>query len=144
MARKPTYEELEEKVRALEKEAEERYRSLVSELNDGIFVTDDKGDMTFANRALAEMHGYENPEDFIGKNFLELVSHEERDRIVDRFNRAVRSGEFTGDIFDVSAIRKDGGTIAIQLKATPIKKGGIISINRGKGAPDTNSVPYFF
>jgi two-component system cell cycle sensor histidine kinase/response regulator CckA len=137
MGTKPTYKELEQRVKELEKEvvavkqtqkalekSEEHYRSLVSEINDGIFITNAGGTFTFVNKTLATVHGYESPEALIGKNFLELVYPGERDEVKDRFSRAVQGGEFTGETLEISTVGKDGGVAFIQLKAVPIMEEG--------------------
>jgi PAS domain S-box-containing protein len=46
--------------------SEEKYRDLVNALNDGVFVSDDRGVLTFSNQALARMHGFEHPEELVG------------------------------------------------------------------------------
>ena len=144
MAHKLTYDELKKRVKESEKKSVEYlqgtealkqtleyYRTLVNEVSDGIFETNNEGTLVFANKTLIEMHGYENPEELVGKNFLEFVSQENRDRIAGRFRKAVQNGEFHGDIVDVYSIRKDGRTISVQLKAIPVIEEGRIVGTRG-------------
>ena len=109
----------------------EDYRILVNELNDGVFTTDNEGTVLFANKALLEMHGYENPHEFVGRHFLEFVSHELRDEIKERFSSMVQKGENRGNILDISVFRKDGSTISVQLNASPVQEEGRIVGTRG-------------
>lgn len=55
------------------KMSEEKYRTLVNDINDGIFETDQRGVLTFVNQALVRICGFERPEDMIGRNFLEFI-----------------------------------------------------------------------
>ncbi|MCP4693032.1 MAG: PAS domain S-box protein, partial [Desulfobacterales bacterium] len=73
MTGKPTYEELEQKTRDMEKAATERERMLEASLwqsaaleqsIDGIVVTDPDGDIRFVNNSFAVMHGY-SPEGLV-------------------------------------------------------------------------------
>jgi len=144
MTETPTYEQLEQGVRDLEQEvvyckqalqsvqrSEEQYRALVNEVNDGIFATDTTGRLTFVNKTLATMYGYEHAEGLVGRNFLGLVSPEERDEVSTRFRRAVHGGEFTGETAGISTMRNDGGVVFIHLKAVPITEDGRIVGARG-------------
>jgi len=139
MATKPTYEELEQRVERLEKKvakcrqtaaalkkSEEKYRKLLTEMNDGFIVTDERGTLTFINNVGAEMHGYENPGELVGRNILEFISPEARVEIMERIHRAVKTGEFSG-VLECPTIRKDGSTIFIQLKSGPIIEEGRIA-----------------
>lgn len=66
--------------------SEEKYRLLVESLNEGLFVEDDNGIITYANRKFCEMLGYERDEilnrstsDFLTQESLEnLVHHGKR------------------------------------------------------------------
>ena len=62
--------------------SEEKYRTLIQEINDGVFIMDDRGTFTFVNKALARIHGYEKPDDLIGRNFVELSPPEAREALI--------------------------------------------------------------
>jgi DNA-binding response OmpR family regulator len=49
--------------------SEEKYRAFVNEVNDGFFINDINGNITFANNALAAMVGFNKAEELIGHNF---------------------------------------------------------------------------
>ena len=78
MAKKPTYEELEQRVKELEKESaerkkaeaalresEEKYRIVVENSLAGIYVIQDR-QFRYVNPRLVEMLGYDRPEDLLG------------------------------------------------------------------------------
>jgi PAS domain S-box-containing protein len=56
--------------------SEEKYRSLVTSMRDGIYQTDPEGLITFVNPAGAEIFGYDSPEDAVGHNLRELFLEE--------------------------------------------------------------------
>ncbi|MFH0777506.1 MAG: PAS domain S-box protein, partial [Candidatus Eisenbacteria bacterium] len=66
---------LSQNVRQLE-DSEEKYRSLVTSMRDGIYQTDTEGVMTFANPAGAEILGYSSTEEALGQNLRELFLEE--------------------------------------------------------------------
>ena len=78
MAIKPTYEELEKRVKELEREvvecrraehearaAKEKFRSTIESAVWGVFQTTLEGRFLSVNRSLAKILGYETPEDLI-------------------------------------------------------------------------------
>lgn len=79
---------LEESLRA----SEAKYRELVTEINDGIYVVDDNGVITFANRSLAEIHDLCEAGDMIGRHFLDFVAPEKKDEVHAIFTQARLSG----------------------------------------------------
>ena len=60
-------------------ESEQRYKTLVNEINDGYFMIQD-GHIVFANRAFCRMHGAK-PEEVIGRPFLEFVHPQDREAV---------------------------------------------------------------
>jgi PAS domain S-box-containing protein len=132
MAKKPTYKELEQRIKALEKEAVELRQSeqalrktdgdmysLLNELRDGFFITNSKGTITFVNKALGDMGGYENPEEIIGKHFLEYLPSEAREEIIEKFNRAIENKDYS-ELLEFPAVKKDGSIALFQLKHCPV------------------------
>jgi PAS domain S-box-containing protein len=59
--------------------SESRYRSVVDNVKEVIFQTDAEGRWTFLNRAWSEVTDFP-VEETLGKNFLEFVHHEDRQR----------------------------------------------------------------
>ena len=76
METKPTYEELEQRVKELEelevkrkkieeklKESEERYSNMFSLCRDGFVIVNGKGDVIDANQAYIDLLGYNDIDD---------------------------------------------------------------------------------
>jgi len=103
------------------RESEEKYRNLVNEINDGIFIINSKGSFTFVNKAVAEIHGFASPDELVGRTFMEFVIPEMRDEIAKKFRRNVKIGKLAGEV-EVSIIRKDGSIAFLQLRPVPIIK----------------------
>lgn len=113
MGKKPTYEELEQRVDGLEKEARERARlddrmqllSLtVEQSSEGIAVSDLDGNLEYLNNSFAYMHGY-SANELIGKN-LSIFHTPEQIPSVEAANLELKqTGSFRGEIWHV---KRDG------------------------------------
>ena len=113
--------ELENRKRTEEalKKSEEKYRSLVDKINDGIFVADDKGVITFANRALAEIHGFERPEELVGRTLPGFLTPEENKELDGKQSEALRTKKHP-DFHEIYIAKKDGSLAYIQSKTSLI------------------------
>ena len=110
--------------------SEEKYRDLVNALNDGVFVSDDRGVLTFANQALARMHGFEHPEELVGRTFIEFVAPAMVENTVQVFRESIRSGT-TSETIEVEIIRANGIGAFIEIKPVPIVEDGKVLGIRG-------------
>ena len=113
MAKKPTYEELEQRVKELEKGLDMQARfgdrlqilSLgIEQSSEGIAMSDLDGNLEYLNDAFAQMHGY-SAEELMGKNLSTFHALHQMPS-VEEANRAVKeTGEFKGEIWHT---RRDG------------------------------------
>ncbi len=101
---------------ALQK-SEELYRLLVNSLNDGFFVADDQGRLTFGNAALAKILGCSGPDEFLGKHILHFTAPSARDRVVPLFSVAASGGTIP-PLIEVPILRKDGEVVQVEVKPT--------------------------
>ena len=92
------------------KQAEEKYRSIFENALEGIFQISPKGRLIGANTSLAEIAGYESPDDLIAEEkdilSLTLASEEERRRLLGELHAR---GRIAG--FELELRRKDGTMI---------------------------------
>ena len=112
------------------KESEEKYRTLVNEINDGFVITDNRATITFANRALAKILGFESPDELVGRTFLEFLAPEVRDESEKGVRRSIEV-EKLPEIVEDPFIRKDGSIGFIELKSTLIIEDGRVVGTRG-------------
>jgi PAS domain S-box-containing protein len=131
MAKKPTYEELEQRVKELERgslepkgteqaltKSENKYRELADLLPQTVFEIDEKGSFTFANRYGFESSGYSQEDIDNGLNALELFIPEDRERVAQNI-RKILSGEKSQG-HEYTALRKDGTTFPVLVYSSPI------------------------
>ncbi len=151
MAGKPTYEELEQRVKELEKEAAERkraeealresekkYSTLVENSLTGIYIDQDEK-IVFANNRFAEIYGYPG-EELVGIQTWRLVHPEDRP-LTDQMRTKRLSGEDTPSEYEARGLTKDGETIwikrrntRIEYKGRPAILGNIVDITEKKSA----------
>ena len=153
MGRKPTYEELEQRVKELEKEAVERklpqealresekkYSTLVEDSLTGIYIDQDEK-IVFANTKFAEIYGYPR-DDLIGMESWRLVHPEDRDLTNEIRTRRLK-GEDAPAEYEARGLTKDGETICIkrrntciEYKGRPAILGNIVDITEQKRAEE--------
>ena len=72
--------------------SEKQYRDLVETAHDLIWAADTQGKITFMNQASRRIYGYE-PEELIGRSFLDFLSPEERAPQMEVLRKLFASGE---------------------------------------------------
>ncbi|MCP4625551.1 MAG: PAS domain S-box protein, partial [bacterium] len=119
MDRKPTYEEMEKRVKELENEAEKRERaeealrverdfaeSLIETAQAIVLVLDTQGRIVRFNPYMEEISGY-HIEEMKGKDWFDtFLPHRDRARIREVFQRAISDIQTSGNINSI--ITKDG------------------------------------
>jgi len=124
MAEKPTYEELEQRVRKLEKEFLERKQvekeslfkeNLISSSSSAIATCDLEGMMSYGNASFLKTWGFDNAKEFLGRHFSEFWVVKER---LDEIMHALLSkGKWFGE---TKAKRKDGTLFDVQVSAATV------------------------
>jgi len=138
MARKPTYEQLEQRAKELEKESvehnrveealresEEKYRSLVKDSMHGIAIVQGL-EMRFVNRALLKMFGFHSEDEMVGHTFTEFVSPEQR-RVLAERGLARQEGKPVVSRYEFKALRKDGTEFDAELSVSRITYQGSLA-----------------
>jgi PAS domain-containing protein len=83
-----TFKQVEEALRS----SEEKYRTLVEEVNEGVYVSDRAGIFTFANPAMAGIYGVETPQALVGRQFLDFVVPEMLQELRETHRRMMKAG----------------------------------------------------
>ncbi len=105
------------------RESEQKYRGLVTEISDGIFITDNKGRLTFANPALARIHGFGTPEELVGKSFLDFILPGRLNAVRGYFGKIV-SGEQLNVALTTELVHPDGTHAMVEVLASAIQENG--------------------
>jgi diguanylate cyclase (GGDEF)-like protein/PAS domain S-box-containing protein len=97
-----------ERKRARERlrESEEKYRTILENIEDGYYEVDLAGNLTFFNDSMCHIWGYPR-EELIGMNDRQYTDQENARRLFQAFNKVYRTGEPRREC-DWGIIRKDG------------------------------------
>jgi PAS domain S-box-containing protein/putative nucleotidyltransferase with HDIG domain len=120
--------EAEEAVR----QSEEKYRTILEQMEEGYFETDVRGNFTVVNDATCRVLGYSR-EEMIGTSYRAFVTEEYADAVYQTFNQVYVTGTPVRQ-FPYEAITKDGGKRFVEVSVLPLrdKEGRIIGF-RGIG-----------
>jgi len=89
------------------RQSEEKYRTLVDNIQDGVFIIQD-AEIQFGNEAFARMAGY-TVEEITGMDFRQLVAPEDLEMVADRYRRR-QAGEDVPRECEFRMLHKDGKT----------------------------------
>jgi PAS domain S-box-containing protein len=115
-------------------ESERRYRGLVNNTNDIIYVADFKGNIKFMNNAVRQM-GYE-PNEVIERNFNEFYAPSSMEYAQELFRLQRFGARLRG--YELDIIRKDGQVRTIEFNEELKWEGGRIVEVRGIGRDVTD------
>ena len=99
--------------------SDERYKSILENIEEGYFEVDLAGNFTFVNDALCRIAGYDRDE-LIGMNNRDYTTPETAKRMYRVFSKTYQTGE-PAKILDYDIIRKDGTTRTLELSASLMK-----------------------
>jgi PAS domain S-box-containing protein len=85
---------------------EEKYRTILEDIQEGYFEVDFSGNFTFFNDSLCRVLGY-SKEELMGMNNRQYTDKENSEKLFQVFNKVYNTGEPT-DGLDWQIIRKDG------------------------------------
>lgn len=108
-------------------EAEQAQRA-ISASTDGIAVIDESGEYRTANRAFAEIHGYDDPESLAGESWRGCYTEAEADRFEEEIlPRLSEEGSWRGQLV---GRRRDGDTFPQEITLSRGPDGGFVSVVR--------------
>ena len=107
--------DISERKRAEEnlRKSEEKYRTILENMDESYFELDLRGNYTFSNESLCRDHGYSRQE-LMGMNYRVYTSPDTAKRSYQIFNEIYRSGK-PETILDHEIIRKDGTKRIIEM-----------------------------
>lgn len=99
------------------RESEERYRTLVENATQAIFVAQD-GKLVFLNPMMTRMSGYSS-EELMAKPFIEFIHPDDREMVLDRHLKRLK-GKEVPYIYPYRIIDRDGNIHWVELNAVLI------------------------
>jgi len=101
------------------KESEENYKTLVKTSPDAITAADLKGNITELSERTAEIHGFSDPNELLGKNTFDLIAPESRKIALDTLKKTIT----VGTVRNVEGIflKKDGTKFIGEISSSLIK-----------------------
>jgi len=101
------------------RESEERYRTILENIEDGYYETDLPGDLTFFNDSLCRMLGYSKDE-MTGMGNKQYTDEKNRKTLFQAFNQVYRTGK-PAKGFDWQVFTKDGRKLFGEVSVSLIK-----------------------
>ena len=102
------------------RESEEKYRTILEDIEDGYFEIDIAGNLALFNGSLCEILGYSKDE-LTGMNNRQFTDEENAKKLYQTFNRVYTTGK-SDKGFDWKIIRKDGNKRFVETSIS-LKKG---------------------
>ncbi len=103
-------------------ESEEKHRTLVEGATDGVVIVQD-GLFKFVNPTLAELLGYDAPEEVLGKEFLPFIAPEFKEMLAEK-HRNTMAGVGTPLIVEIDILKRDGAKVPVELNSGVIQYEG--------------------
>ncbi len=100
------------------RESEKRFRELSDSLPQVVFETDEKGNLTFANKNAFDVFGYTRDDFDKGINVLQTLVPMDHNRALENI-QSVMSGKILGTL-EYTALKKDGSTFPVAIHSNPI------------------------
>jgi diguanylate cyclase (GGDEF)-like protein/PAS domain S-box-containing protein len=114
------------------RQSEERYRTIIEEMEEWYFETDLEGNIIFFNEVFAHILGYSRNV-LTGLNFRSFVKEEEADSIYELFNQVFNTG-LPSRNFPYEFVRPDGTITSAEFSIFPKRDGADRTIGfRGVG-----------
>jgi PAS domain S-box-containing protein len=121
LAAKEQMERYAERLEAQVRSSQDKYRHLMEQANDAIFVLGLDGRVAEANRRAAELLGRPAAA-VVGGRFEEFVAAGELDHVRIQFQKLLAGG--AARFGDVHLVRGDGRPVSVELSAAPVEAGG--------------------
>ncbi len=119
----------EQKIKKAEealRESEQKYKNIVENTRDIVFIIDLKGLFKYVSPEI-ESYKY-SQEELIGKSFIELVHPDDKGKAIDIFNQTIQNNTENTNPFKFKSITKDGKTVWAEEKGKFFKDKNGISV----------------
>jgi diguanylate cyclase (GGDEF)-like protein/PAS domain S-box-containing protein len=99
--------------------SEERYRTVLEQMEEAYYETDIAGKFTFCNDAMCRQLGYSR-EELMGMSFKVITPPDDMKRIFGLYNQVYHTGEPLTSV-SIERIRKDGTRISVESSIFPLR-----------------------
>jgi len=99
------------------RDSEKQYRSLVEDINEWVWMTDEKGILIYSSPIVVDLLGYLH-DDIVGQSLIKLVAKSSRNAAKKRLTRHNHKSEFTN--INAQIINAQGKFIPMEFSASPI------------------------
>ena len=103
-------------------QSEERYRTLMEQMPDGVCVHDN-GRIVFSNESHWRMLGFDSADEIIGADGFDFIAPESQEAVRERIATRLR-GEDVPDRYEIRSRRRDGSTFYSEVIARAMKLDG--------------------
>ncbi len=100
-----------------QRESEERFRTLVETLPDGLAISVD-GRIVFSNFAMGHLVGLDDPGEMLGRMITDFLPEGQRAAALERVSRTSAQGEVPPP-FEETLLRPDGTLVTVEIAQTP-------------------------
>jgi len=118
------------KIEAALHESETKYKDLINVVNDGYFVTNGQGIITFSNTSLARILGFSSSEELTGHYFTQFNKTSNTQEGTLNIKNLIEN-KTKLDVKEMEVLSVDGNSIYIEIKAIPILEDGKIAGMQG-------------
>ncbi len=108
------------------RDSEAKYKELIGQASDGIFLTDGLGNFRLVNPRFCEMHGY-SEEELLHSKWIVTCPADQRGAMEQRFSQ-LRQGE--SDLMESTVIRQDGSRFPAETSMKMLDNGSVQGIVR--------------
>jgi PAS domain S-box-containing protein len=102
------------------RDSEKRYRDIVENITDAMYMHDFKGNIIEVNENACKMLGYKR-EELIGANLSMLDSEENKRLLPERMNRLIKENSI---LFEGQHVRKDGRMLPVEISVKVVTREG--------------------
>ena len=104
------------------RQSEEKYRTIIENIQDGYFENDLAGKFTFINDVICKHLGYTR-EELIGMDYRRYTEEESAKRLVQKYTGLVKTGQPV-EPFEAEYLRKDGAKLFAEITVSLIRDAG--------------------
>jgi PAS domain S-box-containing protein len=105
------------------RKSEEKYRNILDNVTDGIYMVGTDGYLTYLNRVSLKRTGL--PDDhFTACHYLDLIAPEDRDRVRANFERVMRGEE--NPPYELRTMIREGRNFTMEVKSRPLFENGVV------------------